>query len=174
MWQISSPPTASISRSWSMYTAPARAASPKPRKSKQWKALGPSWMPAPISPKRLACSRTMLRRPARARPRAVARPPMPPPAIRKGRSRMSDPPAGPGGTAPGPGQDAAGSAEEPLEAPTDDGLGLGHDPVDQLLHRGNVLDQAADHAAAPGGGIHVAFLQDLAVHAAGHQVADVV
>src|SRR5262245_50352278 len=60
----------------------ARAASPTPSRSKQWKALGPSWMPAPISPSWLAFSSTSDAMPFWARPRAVASPPMPPPAMR--------------------------------------------------------------------------------------------
>src|SRR5215468_1150159 len=60
----------------------ARAASPTPRRSKQWKALGPSWMPAPISPSWLAFSSTSEAMPFWASARAVASPPMPPPAMR--------------------------------------------------------------------------------------------
>src|SRR5260370_31443150 len=59
-----------------------RAASPTPSRSKQRKALGPSWMPAPISPSWLAFSSTseaMFFWPSAS---AAARPPMPPPAIR--------------------------------------------------------------------------------------------
>src|SRR6266545_3800861 len=59
-----------------------RAASPTPRRSKQWKALGPSWIPAPISPSWLAFSRTSEGMPFCARASAVASPPMPPPAMR--------------------------------------------------------------------------------------------
>src|SRR3954470_24254587 len=43
-------------------------------------------MPAPISPSTGARSNTMTRNPFWARPRAVAKPPMPPPAIRMGLS----------------------------------------------------------------------------------------
>src|SRR5260370_41906360 len=59
-----------------------RAASPTPRRSKQWKALGPSWMPAPISPRRLAFSSTSEAMFFCANASAAARPPMPPPAMR--------------------------------------------------------------------------------------------
>src|SRR5262245_9222006 len=59
-----------------------RAASPTPRRSKQWKALGPSWMPAPISPNCAAFSSTCEGIPFCARARAAASPPMPPPAMR--------------------------------------------------------------------------------------------
>src|SRR5262249_39611256 len=59
-----------------------RAASPTPSRSKQWKALGPSWMPAPISPSWLAFSSTCEAMPFCARASAAARPPMPPPAMR--------------------------------------------------------------------------------------------
>src|SRR3990167_1844885 len=59
-----------------------RAASPTPRRSKQWKALGPSWMPAPISPSLEAFSSTSEAMPFWASARAAARPPMPPPAMR--------------------------------------------------------------------------------------------
>src|SRR5262245_42368675 len=59
-----------------------RAASPTPRRSKQWKALGPSWMPAPISPSWLAFSSTSDGMPFCASASAAARPPMPPPAMR--------------------------------------------------------------------------------------------
>src|SRR5216684_2887199 len=60
----------------------ARAASPTPSRSKQWKALGPSWMPAPISPSCAAFSSTSEAMPFWASPSAAANPPMPPPAIR--------------------------------------------------------------------------------------------
>src|SRR5262245_34359303 len=60
----------------------ARAASPTPRRSKQWKALGPSWMPAPISPSCAAFSSTSEAMPFWASASAAARPPMPPPAMR--------------------------------------------------------------------------------------------
>src|SRR5262249_3690655 len=60
----------------------ARAASPTPSRSKQWKALGPSWMPAPISPSWLAFSSTSEAMPFCASASAVASPPMPPPAMR--------------------------------------------------------------------------------------------
>src|SRR4051812_37949825 len=59
-----------------------RAASPTPRRSKQWNAFGPSWMPAPISPSWLAFSITSEAMPFCASARAVASPPMPPPAMR--------------------------------------------------------------------------------------------
>src|SRR4029077_1923101 len=59
-----------------------RAASPTPRRSKQWKALGPSWMPAPISPSWLAFSSTREAMPFWASASAAASPPMPPPAMR--------------------------------------------------------------------------------------------
>src|ERR1700722_4742727 len=59
-----------------------RAASPTPRRSKQWNAFGPSWMPAPISPSWLAFSSTSEAMPFCASASAVASPPMPPPAIR--------------------------------------------------------------------------------------------
>src|SRR5260370_33237576 len=59
-----------------------RAASPTPRRSKQWKALGPSWMPAPISPSCAAFSSTSEPMPFWASARAAASPPMPPPAMR--------------------------------------------------------------------------------------------
>src|SRR5258707_4934527 len=58
-----------------------RAASPTPRRSKQWKALGPSWMPAPISPSCEAFSNTSEAMPFCAKASAAASPPMPPPAI---------------------------------------------------------------------------------------------
>src|SRR5947208_8855382 len=60
----------------------ARAASPTPSRSKQWKALGPSSMPAPISPSCAAFSSTSEAMPFWASASAAARPPMPPPAIR--------------------------------------------------------------------------------------------
>src|SRR5258707_2346413 len=60
----------------------ARAASPTPSRSKQWNALGPSWMPAPISPNWAAFSSTTEAMPFCASASAVARPPMPPPAMR--------------------------------------------------------------------------------------------
>src|SRR5690606_36918267 len=82
-------------------------------------------------------------------------------------------PCGPSGPRRAPAGKAP-SGEEALEATTDDGLGLGHDAVDELPDGGNVPDQAAHHAAAPGGRVHVAVLQDLAVLPAGDQVADVV
>src|ERR1044072_711926 len=59
-----------------------RAAPPTPRRSKQWKALGPSWMPAPISPSWEAFSSTSEATPFCASASAVASPPMPPPAMR--------------------------------------------------------------------------------------------
>src|SRR5882757_6261911 len=59
-----------------------RAASPTPRRSKQWKALGPSWMPAPISPSCWAFSSTSEAMPFWASASAAANPPMPPPAMR--------------------------------------------------------------------------------------------
>src|SRR5216683_8023592 len=59
-----------------------RAASPTPRRSKQWKALGPSWMPAPISPSCAAFSSTSEPMPFWASASAAASPPMPPPAMR--------------------------------------------------------------------------------------------
>src|SRR5713226_1606835 len=59
-----------------------RAASPTPRRSKQWKALGPSWMPAPISPSWAAFSSTSEPMPCWASANAAASPPMPPPAMR--------------------------------------------------------------------------------------------
>src|ERR1700729_2501357 len=59
-----------------------RAASPTPRRSKQWKALGPSWMPAPISPNCAAFSSTSDGMFFWASASAVANPPMPPPAMR--------------------------------------------------------------------------------------------
>src|SRR5437868_6548004 len=71
----------------------ARAASPTPSRSKQWKAFGASWMPAPISPSAAAFSSTTTENPLRARPSAVASPPMPPPATRIGRSAVPSPPA---------------------------------------------------------------------------------
>src|SRR6267142_2845898 len=66
----------------------ARAASPTPSRSKQWKALGPSWMPAPISPSCAAFSSTSEAMPFWASASAAARPPMPPPAMRTGLSVM--------------------------------------------------------------------------------------
>src|SRR5471032_2936900 len=59
-----------------------RAASQTPSRSKQWKAFGPSWMPAPISPNWLAFSKTSEAMSFCASASAVASPPMPPPAIR--------------------------------------------------------------------------------------------
>jgi hypothetical protein len=64
-----------------MNTAMPRAVAPMPSRSKTWKALGPSWMPAPISPSRDAFSSTRQGSPARASASAAARPPMPPPAM---------------------------------------------------------------------------------------------
>src|SRR5476649_2082159 len=59
-----------------------RAASPTPRRSKQWNAFGPSWMPAPISPNCEAFSSTSEAMPFCASASAAASPPMPPPAMR--------------------------------------------------------------------------------------------
>jgi hypothetical protein len=75
---------ASIITSWSIYTARDRACSPIAKASKALKALGPSWMPAPISPSDFACSRTFTAKPWRASASAAASPPMPPPAMRMG------------------------------------------------------------------------------------------
>src|SRR5690242_17564407 len=75
---------ASFIRRRSTYTALERVRSPMPSASNALKALGPSWMPAPISPRDFACSRTFTGKPLRASARAAARPPMPPPAMRMG------------------------------------------------------------------------------------------
>src|SRR5262249_51158317 len=42
----------------------------------------------------------------------------------------------------------------------DDGFRLGHGAVDQLLDRGNVMDQPGDHAARPGAGVHLTLFHD--------------
>src|ERR1043165_1464850 len=75
---------ASISTSRSVYTARPRARSPTPSASNAENALGPSWIPAPISPSSLACSSTRTAKPWRARASAAATPPQPPPATRMG------------------------------------------------------------------------------------------
>src|ERR1044072_5065177 len=55
--------------------------------------------------------------------------------------------------------------QEPHQAATDDLLGLGHDAVDEFLAGGNVVDEAGDHAAAPGAGIHLALQHDPGIDA---------
>src|SRR5580765_8479647 len=42
----------------------------------------------------------------------------------------------------------------------DDAFCLGHDPIDQLAHGRDVVNQPGHHAARPGTGIHVATLHD--------------
>ena len=51
------------------------------------------------------------------------------------------------------------------EAFQNDFFGLGHDPVDQFLARRDVIDQAGDHAAGPGAGIHLPVDHDLRIDA---------
>src|SRR5215471_9966756 len=68
----------------SMNTASFLTSAPTPSASSACQALGAIWMPAPISPNCGACSRTTERNPLRARASAVARPPMPPPAMTTG------------------------------------------------------------------------------------------
>src|SRR5690606_39675233 len=48
----------------------------------------------------------------------------------------------------------------------DDLFRIAHDTVDQLLAGRDVVDQARDHAAAPGPGFNVALLHDARVNAA--------
>src|SRR5262249_31148231 len=55
---------------------------------------GGSWMPAPVSSSRSACSATITRKPLRASASAAVRPPMPPPAtmtVREGATPASAP-----------------------------------------------------------------------------------
>src|SRR5437868_4448650 len=49
---------------------------------------------------------------------------------------------------------------QPLQ---NEALGVRHDPIDQLLDRWNVVDQASHHAATPGSRIHVAVDHDLGI-----------
>jgi hypothetical protein len=49
------------------------------------------------------------------------------------------------------------------EAVLDDLLGLGHDPVDQLLAGRNGADQSRDDASAPGTAIHLVILEYAAI-----------
>ena len=62
-----------------------RTRSRRPSFLKGVKTFGPSWMPAPISLNSVACSSTWTGKPFRPSARAVPSPPMPPPAMMKGR-----------------------------------------------------------------------------------------
>ncbi len=63
-----------------------RRRSPKPRSIRMRVALGPSWMPAPVSSSFSACSKTVARKPARAMAIAAVSPAMPAPATMTWRS----------------------------------------------------------------------------------------
>src|SRR3569833_1425194 len=58
------------------------------------------------------------------------------------------------------------SRPHPRQPLIDDLLGLAHGAVDQLLHGRDVLDEARDHAARPGAGVHLALLHDARIDAA--------
>ncbi len=72
----------------STYTARLRAFGPTPSASNAANAFGPSWMPAPISPKCGDCSSTLTLKPWRLSANAAARPPMPPPTTSTGREEI--------------------------------------------------------------------------------------
>ena len=56
---------------------------------------------------------------------------------------------------------------------TDDLFRLVHDAIDEFLAGGDVVDEARDHAAAPGAGIHLPVQHDLGIDAR-NLVVDVV
>ena len=60
---------------------------------------------------------------------------------------------------------ATSPSKKSREPAADQLLRFAHDPIDQFLHRRNVVDQAGDHAAAPGAGIHIAVDHDLGIDA---------
>src|SRR5665647_1351465 len=86
MRPTSAPSSASCITISSVKTERLRVLSPMPSASKAWNALGPSCMPAPISPISGDCSSTWTEKPWRTSASAAARPPMPPPATITGSS----------------------------------------------------------------------------------------
>src|SRR5712664_4104541 len=56
-------------------------------------------------------------------------------------------------------------AKESRQPVQNEAFGVGHDAIDQLFNRRNVLDQSDYHPAAPGAGIHLAVDHDLGIDA---------
>ncbi len=52
-----------------------------------------------------------------------------------------------------------------MQTRVDNGLCLGHNPIDQLPASGDVVNEARHHAARPGTSIHVPVFHDPRIHA---------
>src|SRR5579883_1647656 len=100
-------PLAARTRRPSGTMAQARSRPPRPRSIRMRLAFGESWIPAPGSSSRAACSRTVTRKPRRASANAAVSPAMPAPATMTVRDgvRTSSPRGGSNG---GVGQRALG------------------------------------------------------------------
>src|SRR5438132_7664395 len=70
------------------------------------------------------------------------------------------------------GRPLPGIIKEASQTLTDDTFGIRHDAIDQFLDRGNVVNEARDHAATPGASIHIAVDHHLGIDAR-HLIVDI-